>query len=220
MTRLAPLSLVAAALLPLGSCCSLSRFFCGPDRTPWVSVEFDSPAKAVKTLLEAIRRDEPEVVYLCLSTDYRRRLGLDAATVQLAWQRIREANPGLHVVGYAEVPAPKLHGPEHASMSLDVEGRQVDIHLVRQSYWELRYQRTAAMMGQESDGPPGEGGEPIGSFAGFARIETMGDAERSRISIGPLTFYHDGITAVPLDALDHVALTRRWKVADLQVRAP
>ncbi|MEO6595824.1 MAG: hypothetical protein ABIP94_13820 [Planctomycetota bacterium] len=172
------------------------------------------------TLLEAIRRDEPEVVYLCLSPDYRSRLGVDGQTVQLVWQRIREENPGLHVVGYATVPEPTMHGTDHATVTLDVEGNLVDIEVVRQLYWELRYRRTAAMMGQEQDGPPGEVGEPISSFVGFARIETVGKTERSRVLVNPLTFYHDGIDAVPLEALEHIALTQRWKVADLRLRAP
>lgn len=220
MTRPAPLLLLAATLLPLPGCCSLSRFFCGPDKSPWISIDFSSPRKAVMTLLEAIRRDEPQVVYECLSTDFRKQHGLDGLTVNLVWQKLREENPGLHMLGYATVPEPTGHGDDHASVTLEIEGRRVDVDLVRQCYWEMRYRRTAAMLGQEHDGPEGEGGEPIRSFVGFARIETLGDTERSRIVLQPLTFYHDGIETVPLEALEHVALTQRWKVAELRVQAP
>ena len=42
-------ALVLCALLPTGGCCSFARFFCGPDKTPWVSVDFDAPGMMLYT---------------------------------------------------------------------------------------------------------------------------------------------------------------------------
>ena len=129
--RVASLSLLLLLLLPLHGCCSMARLFCGPDRTKWVPVDHASPEAAVRTLLEALRRDDPEMVYLSLSTAYQQRLHLDHATAQLAWARFTEANPGLHVAGYAKVPAAVRHGADRASMSLSIEGHELRVHLVR-----------------------------------------------------------------------------------------
>lgn len=66
MGRFLPLAAVAL-LLPLSGCCSLSRLFCGPDKSPWVPIDYSTPEATVRVLLEAIRRDEPSVVYESLA---------------------------------------------------------------------------------------------------------------------------------------------------------
>ena len=209
--RTKTLLLLAATSCSLPGCCSLSRLFCGPDRSPWVSQRFDTPQRAAQTLFEAIRRDEPEVVYLCLGEGYRRRQGLDSLTAQLAWARLREQNPGLHVAGYAEVPAARMQGPDRATLTVEVSGNRIELDLERQAYWEVRYRRP--------DGTPGEEGAAIPSFLGRARLQRIedGDEDRSRLTLEPLVFHHDGIAHVDLDAVEHAALTRRWRIADLRV---
>src|SRR5262245_30454488 len=84
-------------LLPLSGCCTFARFFCGPDTTPWVSVRFETPRLAVQTLLEALRRDDPQIVYVSLSQRYLKELKVDLLTWDVAWPRIRDENAGLHV---------------------------------------------------------------------------------------------------------------------------
>jgi hypothetical protein len=204
--------LLAALLsLPAGGCCSLSRLFCGPDRSPWISERFDAPEHAVATLLEAIRRDAAEVVYLCLADSYRRRLGLDAMVARLAWQKVRDQNPGLHLAGYATVPAPRHRTETAASFTLDVEGTAIEVDVVQQSYWDVRYRRP--------DGSLGETGAAVASWVELGRVETVAaaDTDRSRLVLQPLVFEHEGLDAVPIERIESACLARRWRVADLRV---
>lgn len=215
------LLIAAFSFAPLSGCCSLARFFCGPDRSEWISERYDTPRHTVQTLFEAIRRDDAEVVYLCLSKSCRQRLGLDGLTTQIAWQRLREQVPGLHVAGYAEIPQPVVHGPDRASVRVAVEGRFVDVDLERQAYQEIRYRRP--------DGNPAEQSEVIDSLGQRARIdadpavdrwrpwlEDEGEA-RSLVLLDPVPLFRPFDAAVRMDAIEHIALTHRWKVATVRM---
>jgi hypothetical protein len=213
--------LALALTLPmttLSGCCSFARLFCGPDKTPWVSIDYTQPERAVRTLLEALRRDEPEVVYLSLSNDYRKRLGLDSMTAQLAWSRIRDANPGLHLAGYAEVPPAHHRGDDRAELRLDIEGRQVEVQLVRQSSLSVRYRRPET----EPDAQPEasqerhparygyyECGQPIDSFAGFVAVEPKDGDDASRVTLAPWLFRHEGLDSVRLEDLEFAGIERQ-----------
>ena len=75
------------------------------------------------------------LVYLSLSKDYNRRLGgLDAMAANVVWTRLKEETPGLHMVRYAKVgPAETVaHGVRR--FVLDVEGEQLEVDLVQQTY--------------------------------------------------------------------------------------
>ena len=213
MRRFVPL-LASLAFVPLAGCCSFARFFCGPDRTPWISVDFTTPEHAVRTLLEALRRDDPDVVYLCLSEGYKQRLGVDLAVAQLAWPRLREQNPGLYVAGYATVPDARYDGPDQARVEVDVEGRRLAVALVRQARWEVRLRRP--------DGTLSEQGENLESFAGALTIDPLDDDlyERSRLSLAPLSVLHPGLDELAPSSIEAAGLTRSWKIADLRVLAP
>lgn len=216
--------LVLLALsLPLSGCCSMARFFCGPDRTPWVSVDYTSPEKAVRTLLEALRRDEPEVVYLSLSNDYRRQLGVDATTMQLAWPKIRAENPGLHVAGYAEVPPAEAVALDRAVVQLQIEGYPVEIQVIRQAKWRVSWRRP--------NGTLAEGVEPLQSFASHVHSERIdeNDQPQTRMTFAPLRLPAQRVAtgpgdedfdyvAVPLEALEFAGFEREWKVASLRLR--
>ena len=205
---------VVALSLPMTGCCSLARLFCGPDRSDWISVDYRTPELAVRTLLEAFRRDDPQIVYLSISNGFRKRLGVDALTAELAWPKIREQNPGLHLAGYAEVPTPTLRGLDRADVVLDIEGNRVELRLVRQSYWEVRYRRPGGGDGDE----PAAVGRPIPSFVGFADVAFVEDADddESKITIEPLTFQHYNLDEVPLANVEFAGLFRRWKVEGLR----
>lgn len=206
--------LAMALLLPLSGCCSMARFFCGPDRTPWVSVDYTTPELAVRTLFEALRRDQPEIVYLSLSDDYRSRLDINSMTMQLAWPRILEQNPGLHVAGYATVPEAVRHGPDRATIRLDIEGSPVELQLVRQAKWEVRWRRP--------DGTPAEPGERITSLAGFVTSNLDPDDDtKNRITFAPLSIKasrqaDDSYLPVPLEAIESAGFSCTWKVTDLR----
>jgi hypothetical protein len=199
------LLLSLAAALPASGCCSLARFFCGPDRTPWVSVDYTTPERAARTLLEAIRRDEPEIVYRSLSNAYRQQNQLDQAGAVLAWQRLREQNPGLHVAGYAEVPAATPLGPDRARIEVDVEGNRIEIVLVRQRKWEVRWRRP--------NGTPAEHGLPVATFEGMATIAENDDGSTATLR-APLTF-RIGAELPPLAVIEFAGLVAEWKVDHL-----
>ncbi|MBX3464847.1 MAG: hypothetical protein KF830_16895 [Planctomycetes bacterium] len=196
----------------LGGCCSLSRLFCGPDRSPWVPQRFDTPRRTAQTLFESLRRDDPEVLFLCLDRSYRRRLGIgDSMVMRVAWERFREQNPGLHVAGYTEVPEPIRRDADHATVAVDVVGTVVDLDFERRCFWEIRY-RTAG-------NPPGEPGGELRAAAEALRVVPLDDAEdnRSRLEFAPLVFPH-GFDPVPVEAIEHVAITHRWLVTDIRER--
>lgn len=206
--RRCPLVVVLALALPASGCCSLARWFCGPDRSPWVSIDYRTPELATRTLLEALRRDEPEVVYASLSHGYRDRLGLDQATTVLAWQRVRADNPGLHVAGYAEVPTATATGPDRARVALRIEGRRVDIDLVRQRKWEVRWRR-----------PSGTLAEPGANLPSFAAWAAVGTGERDRtatLRLQPFTFAV-GADLPDADAIEFAGLVAEWKVDDISM---
>lgn len=207
------LSMLAVTLASLSGCCSLSRLFCGPDQSDWVSQQFDTPRHTAQTLFEALRRDDPEVLFLCLDRSYRQRLGIDdSMAMRLAWQRFREQNPSLHVAGYTQVPAPTRLDSDRATVTVDVVGEQVQIDFERRSYWELRYRRP--------NGSAGEEGQEVPTFAERAQVVPLRreNDDMSRLMLAPFDFHHDGLDAVPLEAIEHAALTRRWLVTDIRQR--
>lgn len=185
---------------------------CGPDRSPWISQRFDTPQLAAQTLFEAIRRDDPDTVYLCLSQGYRRRHRLDGLTVAVFWARFREQNPGLHVAGYATVPAAARTGRDRAHVTVEVEGRLVDIDLERQAYREVRW--------SAHDGTPLECGTVLPSLEQVARIEATEEekhADRSRLVVAPFDLEHEN-EAPTIDSIEFAGLLHRWKIADLRIR--
>lgn len=212
---------VAAALSPLSGCCSLARLFCGPDRSDWVQIDYSTPASTVRVLLEAVRRDNPQIVYETLADEYRTRLKLDSTSAQIAWQQLKEQTPGLHLVGYSEVPAPTRLADDGATFVLDVEGRSLRIDLVRESFWELAYRRPPEPIPGETtpaQGTLGEARRRLVSWNTLARIEPIDDPDhdRSRIVLEPVPFEHEGMPEVPLESIERVGLVRRWKIANLK----
>jgi len=192
-----------ATALPLPGCCSLARLFCGPDRTPWISVDFATPEAAARTLLEALRRDEPEIVYRALSHAYRDRLGLDQAAAVLAWQKIRADNPGLHVAGYAEVPAATAIDADRARILLTIEGQRVELEVVRQRKWEVRWRR--------SSGTLAEPGGNLAAFDARAAITENDDGRSATLRLEPFVLPF-GSEVPTLAAIEQAGLVAEWKV--------
>jgi hypothetical protein len=199
------LALAQVAVLPLAGCCTIARGLCGPDRSPWVQVDFATPESTARTFLEALRRDDPDVVYQCLAHDCRKRLGIDGMTTQLGWAEVRRQYPYLHVAGYAAVPAATRLGPDRARLRLDIEGTMVDVDLVRQAKWEVRYRR--------ADGSLYEPGALVADASAVAAVAADPTDERSTLQLQPLRFRHDGVDAVPLADVEFAGLVRQWKVA-------
>jgi hypothetical protein len=217
------LLVLAATALPLTGCCSLARLFCGPDRSPWVSVDFQSPELAVRTFLEALRRDNATVAYECLSESFRTRLGIDESMTRLIWPKIREQNPGLHLAGYADVAAPTIDpkNPDRAGVLLNVEGTEIGLNLVRQFHWEVRYQRPGddvpAAMRDAIVGSPVPGID-IGSFV---EVKLTGqESEVSDVIVAPLRVRHFNIDRIPLANIRFAGVERTWRIDSVTTFLP
>jgi hypothetical protein len=210
--------LLAVLVLPCAGCCSLARLFCGPDRTEWVSIDHSTPEKAVRTLLEALRRDDPQRVYDSLSSAHRQRLGLDSLTTLLAWERVREEHPYLHVAGYAEVPPARLLGPDSARVELSVEGQPVVIDLVRTLQWTVRYRRPAvdpndsARFLPDRWGSSAERGDYVARAENLLTVEPDPTEQKSTLRIRPLVFEHPGLDEVPANTILLAGAVQEWKV--------
>lgn len=199
-------------LLGLSSCCTMARFFCGPDDSRWVSIAFDSPTATVATLLEAIRRDAPDVIYQCMSQEWKQRHKLGSLEAQLGWQMLRDEVPGIHLIGYAEIPTPERRGDNGAMFVIEEAGQRLRLDLVRKSFQEVVY-------GLGEGRPLKETCRPLTSWNARASVELIEDADtdRSRLVLEPLAFEHMGLDEVPLATIERAGLVRRWHIDELRV---
>lgn len=135
-------SLLAISLLLVTSgCCSFLGFFCGPDRSPWVSKTYATPKEAIATFLEAIRRDDSRQIYRSLSQDFKDGEGLTGALeFELAWRQLKQRYGYLHLLGTARVRSGGSAGESFQSFELEFAGRRFQVGLRRQDYISLRYQ--------------------------------------------------------------------------------
>lgn len=145
--------LAIAAIAPTPGCCGLARYFCGPDDSAWVQERYDTPARAVATFREAVRRADAETLQRCLGEDFKRRTGLvGVLEAELAWRRIADEVPGLHVLGYANIQSIEALGPRRARAVLALDSTRVEVVLVRQPYWEVRWTPSEDPEDLERDG--------------------------------------------------------------------
>jgi len=211
------LTLLAACTLPLSSCCTVARLFCGPDTSEWVSVDYSSPELAVRTFLEALRRDNATVTYQSLSDRYRAKLGLDEAMARLAWPKIREQNPGLHLAGYAEVPDASFD-PDNidlATMELDVEGNKIRLRLRRQCQWSVRYRRPGNVPAAARNA---ETGYPVTDIASIIEVRPVADdVEESNVLIKPLFVPHPRVFEIPPSHIDFAGVEQTWRIDGLEM---
>lgn len=210
------LAFMCAAALPLTGCCSVARAWCGPDRSPWISVEFRTPELAARTLLEALRRDEPQVVYDALADELRAQLGVDGLAIELAWPKIKQQVPYLHVAGYAEV-SPAVLGPggDTATIAVEFDGRRLQMALVRQAYWELRYRRPGADLRPEQR--EARVGRRLGALAGAVDIRRDPEAEDdvSKVALPPQAAAHFGVDEIPPENVESLGVFTAWKIREL-----
>lgn len=215
-------SALLLACLPLPGCCTLARFFCGPDTSPWVPIEYGSPRATLATFLEAVRRDDPDRVYQCLSAGYIARRDLDTMLVNAFWERLRADVPGLHMLGYAAIPDRPLREQDHGvTYAIEVEGRTLEIDLVRETYWHVRYHNpdgTQTTPGATLEGDTLNGAVQI-SPAGPDDKPDPDERPQSRITLArPLLVPHGGRETLRLDDVDEIKFGREWKIANF--RAP
>lgn len=209
MARRAQTLLLLALALPHAGCCGVARWLCGPDASDWVSVSFLTSDEAVRTVLEAIRRDQPDVVSLSLSQDFKARNRLDGMTARLAFQQLKEQNPGLHVAGYATVPAAVDLGPARRGYRLEVHGYELELEVVRAAYWSVTYERERGR---------GEAGAYLGSLQETVTIEAAEDGTGQVLRLVPLTFPLVGFEAIRPEQVIRAEAGHEWKVDRLAIR--
>ncbi len=145
--------LAIAAIASAPGCCGVARFFCGPDDSAWIQERYDTPTRAVATFREAIRRADAETLQRCLGEGFKRRTGLvGVLEAELAWRRISDEVPALHVLGYATIESVEPTGPDRALARLALDGARIELRLERQPYWEVRWNPTEDPEDLERDG--------------------------------------------------------------------
>lgn len=202
------LTVTALLALPLQSCCSLARLFCGPDKSEWVSARFDTPELTVRTFLEALRRDDPGVVYDCLSGPLRAHLGINKGTTKLIWPKLREEVPGLHLAGYATVPLSTRLENGTAMVELEVEGRPVPIELMRESHWEVRYSRP----GKTGSLANAQRGRQVANVADYVAVTPTSKYQTSIVTFTSPKFEHPGDYEIPPEDIQAVVLEQTWRI--------
>lgn len=209
MARLAQTLLLSALALPQAGCCGVARWLCGPDASDWVSVSFLTPDEAVRTFLEAIRRDQPDVVSLSLSQGFKARNRLDGMTARLAFQELVAQNPGLHLVGYATVRPGQDVGPGRKRFRLEVHGYELELEVARAAYWSVTYERERGR---------GEAGSYVGSLQETVAIDATEDGTQQVLRLAPLTFPLVGFEAIRPEQVVRAEAGHEWKVDGLAVR--
>ncbi len=132
--RLALLAVIVA--LPAPGCCTLARLFCGPDDSEWVQIDRKTPRAGLKTFMEAVRRDDCRVIYDSLGEELKRRQEIALMEACAAWERLKEEQSGLHLLGTAAVT--ELYSSTgRAAYQLEVAGYRFRVDLVRQIKWAV-----------------------------------------------------------------------------------
>ncbi len=133
-------ALALALALPSSGCCSLARWWCGPDRSHWVSVAYDTPEQALDTFREAVKRDRPKEIYESLSDSFKKEHRLQGSLeAAVAWERLKERFSGLHLLGDAEVIDREQVTPDRVRCTLAVMGHRFHLDLVLQGVDLVRF---------------------------------------------------------------------------------
>jgi hypothetical protein len=129
---------LAALLAVLPGCCSLARLFCGPDRSAWISESFLTADEAMRTVLEAIRRDDTRVLFTALGDDCKKRLGIaDEMAMDVAWKLLQDKVTGIHLLGYGEIKRREPVAPDRVRFAVEAEGHQVQFVLRAVPCWAV-----------------------------------------------------------------------------------
>jgi len=198
---------VLAALPILGctGCCDLSRYLCGPEESEWISESFTTPARTIATVKEAFRRDDHVAIFGCFSQRLRAELGVQGTTdTFLALEELNEQTPGLHMLGYAELQSLEPIPDGRRRAVLEVRGRQVELLLVQQAYWQL------AWLPDGEDGEARDEGGWLRDPAELRRfVSIVGDDFESSVT---LRLTDEGPEGLRLDQIRAAGIAVEWKV--------
>jgi hypothetical protein len=201
-------ALAAALALPCGGCCALASMFCGPDRSHWVDPGFSTPAAAVATFQEALRREHAPVLRESLAEGFKERTGVvGAIEFEVLRRELKKQVPHLHLLGEAEVGSFTTLGPDRVRTTLVRSGYRVRLELVRQRYCEVRYL---------VHGEPERPGRYVASFRGLLAIERDDLGRASvRLQLPPLPLA-EGIAA---DDVEWAGIDAQWKIDLLELES-
>lgn len=195
----------------------MARLFCGPDRTPWIQAEHDTPQSTVATFLEAVRRDQPSEIYRCLSGAFCKERGLDGMVVAAAWDMLRNQTPGLHLLGYATAPStPTRSSTAAATFELEVEGYRITLGLIRESFWELRYRGSDGRIRESSTRLDDAGYEAL-LRAEPTAPDPIDDLPQAEVGLAGRTVVHPGAPALSPATVERLEIGREWKISAIAV---
>ncbi|GAB4143082.1 MAG: hypothetical protein Fur0037_10640 [Planctomycetota bacterium] len=211
--------MVLIPLLPAAGCCSLAQLFCGPDRSEWVQIDYATPSAALRTFFEALGRDNVDVMLRSLDPDFKRERGLDGLTARLAWDRVRNQYPYLHMARYAEVPArPSRGAGQNASFDLEVEGRRLRVDLRRRPYWLVLF--------LWPDGTLHESSFPATGLPPYLALSEPDDEGNVRVLLKDAGFaaprfrLHHDLDEASLDQIVRVEIGQEWRIRAIEMPGP
>ena len=222
--QLVAMPLVLALSTTASGCCTALRFFCGPDRSEWVTIDYASPRKSLDTVMEAIRRANGDVLWESMTETLKQQLGIPGRLeASLVIDRVREEVPGFHLIGTAGIealdPATDARGqPIVQEFILSVAGQTLRLGFRRIGYWEAAWidskgrrrsdgafvDRAAArrMFRTEASGYPGAWD-----------LEVTGRPPRAVVS--------EDLAAAPnRDAFEHLEFGFEWRLDTLVANSP
>lgn len=195
-----------ALLFLCGGCCPLAQYFCGPDRSRWVSESLESHQACVDTFLEAVRREAVQTIYRCLADEFKERSGIRGMVeASLAWDKLKDTQPGLHLLGSARSRGWRFVDEQRTRVRHDLEvyGRRFQLDVVRQAFISVTY----AM-----DRPPESSGEYVAALPDYILLQPSDEHTQVTLSFARPDL-PEGLTR---ERLDRVVAGHEWKIADFR----
>lgn len=130
-------------LLSVSGCCTISlglaSLFCGPRQDPWVEISYRTPRDALETFVAAVARDDVDTICRTLSYEFKSQQLIGEIECDIAWGKLKEQIPGIHLVDQAEISAPAELPGRRVGYTLTIAGSQIEVLLREQLYWEVIY---------------------------------------------------------------------------------
>jgi hypothetical protein len=171
-----------------------------------VQIDFRTPRAGLATFMEAVRRDDCQVIYDTLAETFKQQQSLGLFEGCVFWERLKEEQSGLHLLGYAEVT--ELESlPGRAAYELEYSGYRFRVELVEQQLWtiftDLEYAAEIGRFARVFD-PVGESEERVGVVQWpVEEGQTIVILLPDPAAIGPV---------VDLSDVQEIRISREWKV--------
>ncbi len=185
------------------------ELFCGPDKSPWISVSYDTHRQALDTFREAARRDDSRVGFQCFSRSFKRRNGIRGSfEFAVFWEKLKEQAP-IHLLGNAEVEGPTEERGGRVRYVLERAGYRIEVFLIEQIYTEIAYYM---------DGEIIEGGDYPRSLAPHVRVvrNAADETFTARIEVEAEVDLED----LDLSKVHRAGVGRQWKIDHVGLENP